>query len=211
MAFPGELNINYYKGDTYEFNITPKQADNSVMILKDYLPTFKIAETRGNATTIECFASINVNNQVECAITPAAGEQLDPTKTYFYDVEIRKPDVSYPKVYTLLTGSITVTQQVSSTNSSSFDAGNKKYKAVYIDKYNTTGTLPVDSTEYRPGDAVTILGDISLSSPTLVRNGYRFVGWSTTESLLSPILVPNSTTIMPDSNLKLYSRWIQVP
>jgi len=205
MAFPGELNINYYKGDTYEFNITPKQADGSVMILTDYLPTFKIAETRGNATTIECFASINSENQVECAITPAAGEQLDPTKTYFYDVEIRKPDVLYPKVYTLLTGTITITQQVSSTNSSSFDAGNKKYKVNYIDKSNTTGDIPVDSTEYRPGDVVTILAG------TLSRNGYTFAGWSTTESLLSSILVPGSTTIMPDSNLKLYSRWIQVP
>jgi len=205
MAFPGELNINYYKGDTYEFNITPKRADGSVMALADYLPTFKIAETRGNATTIECFASINANNQVECAITPAAGEQLDPTKTYFYDVEIRKPDVSYPKVYTLLTGSITVTQQVSSTNSSSFDAGNKKYKVNYVDKNNTTGDIPVDSNEYRPGDTVTLLAG------TLQRNGYVFAGWSTTESLVAPILVAGSTTSMPDSNLKLYSRWTLVP
>lgn len=120
MAFPGELNINYYKGDTYEFNIYPKLAGGSAMDLSSYAVQFKIAESRGSSTLIECYAEIptisgsqQFPNYVKCAITPAAGAQLDPTKTYYYDVEIRKSSTPYPYVYTLLTGTISVTDQVS--------------------------------------------------------------------------------------------------
>lgn len=120
MAFPGELNINYYKGDTYEFSIYPKLADGSAMDLSDYSVQFKIAETRGSLTLIECYSDIpavlgseEFPNYVKCAITPAAGAQLDPTKTYYYDVEIKKTALPYPYVYTLLTGTISVTDQVS--------------------------------------------------------------------------------------------------
>jgi hypothetical protein len=120
MAFPGELNINYYKGDTYEFNIYPKLAGGSAMDLTDYTVQFKIAETRGSTTLIECYSNIptvvgseQFPNSVKCAITPAAGAQLDPTKTYYYDVEIKKVASPYPYVYTLLTGTISITDQVS--------------------------------------------------------------------------------------------------
>lgn len=120
MAFPGELNINYYKGDTYEFNIYPKLAGGSAMDLTDYTVQFKIGEARGTTTLIECYSEIptltggeDFPNYVKCAITPAAGEQLDPTKTYYYDVEVKKASTPYPYVYTLLTGTVSVTDQVS--------------------------------------------------------------------------------------------------
>jgi hypothetical protein len=120
MAFPGELNINYYKGDTYEFNIYPKLAGGSAMDLSGYTVQFKIGLTRGTTTLIECYSNIptisggeDFPNYVKCAITPDAGNQLDPTKTYYYDVEIKKSGVPYPYVYTLLTGQILVTDQVS--------------------------------------------------------------------------------------------------
>jgi hypothetical protein len=120
MAFPGELNINYYRGDTYEFNIYPKLAGGSAMDLTDYTVKFRIAETRGSATTDpEPYAEIpsilnssDFPNYIKCAITPAAGEQLDPTKTYYYDVEIKKVGVLYDYVYTVLTGTISITEQV---------------------------------------------------------------------------------------------------
>jgi len=120
MAFPGELNINYYKGDTYEFNIYPKLAGGSAMDLTDYTVQFRIAETRGSATTdVNPYAEIpsilnsgDFPNYIKCAITPEAGEQLDPTKTYYYDVEITKAGVLYRYVYTVLTGTISITEQV---------------------------------------------------------------------------------------------------
>ncbi len=121
MAFPGELNINYYRGDTYEFNIYPKLAGGSAMDLTDYTVMFRISETRGatpvgpinpHAEIPSLTGTADFPNYIKCAITPAAGEQLDATKTYFYDVEIRKAGVLYPYVYTVLTGTISITEQV---------------------------------------------------------------------------------------------------
>jgi len=120
MAFPGELNINYYKGDTYEFNIYPKLAGGSAMDLTGYIVQFNIGEARGATNLIQSHAVIptltggeDFPNYVQCAITPAAGAQLDPTKTYYYDVEITKVALPYPYTYTLLTGTISITDQVS--------------------------------------------------------------------------------------------------
>jgi hypothetical protein len=121
MAFPGELNINYYRGDTYEFNIYPKLAGGSAMDLTNYTVKFYIGESRGQTTGLnECYATIptltggeDFPNYVKCAITPAAGALLDPTKTYYYDVEVTKASTPYPYVYTLLTGTVSITDQVS--------------------------------------------------------------------------------------------------
>jgi hypothetical protein len=92
------------------------------MDLTDYTVTFNIAESRGSSTLIPCEATIptltgaeDFPNHVKCAITPAAGQQLNPTKTYYYDVQVRKSSPSYPYIYTLLTGTISVTDQVSYT------------------------------------------------------------------------------------------------
>jgi len=120
MAFPGELNINYYKGDTYEFNIYPKLAGGSAMDLTEYTVAFSIAETRGSSTIIECYSNIPSDagtqqfpNHIKCVITPEAGEQLDATKTYYYDVQIKSNQIlPYKKIYTILTGTVFVTEEV---------------------------------------------------------------------------------------------------
>jgi hypothetical protein len=127
MAFPGTLNINYYKGDTHEFRIYPKNANGGEFDLGTTLtpiytnPTFKIATERGSAgvaTQVTGFADINyTENYIRCVITPGDGNLLDATKEYVYDVQIRKaagqPDnPSWDVIHTLLTGTITVTDQV---------------------------------------------------------------------------------------------------
>lgn len=114
MAFPGELNINYYKGDTYEFNITPKKSDGTAFDLTGYSVKFNISETRDPASnSIEGMAIPNTNtNTIQCAILPGNGAVMNSGTTYVYDVEIKNTSGSYPKVYTILTGSISVTGQV---------------------------------------------------------------------------------------------------
>lgn len=123
MAFPANLNINYYRGDTYEFKIYPKLANGQSFSLDEYDQTsgvkFTIAEERGAegaATKVEAFAEISLDNtHINCAIRPDDGNSLDASKTYVYDVEISKPasdPSTYDRVFTLLTGAITVTEQV---------------------------------------------------------------------------------------------------
>ena len=115
MAFPGELNINYYKGDTYEFNIYPKKADGTVFNLSEYNNSYfwiNTARDAGNTGKVECLSTISDNGEyVKCVITPAQGETLTSGVSYVYDVQVKKTGGDYPLIYTLLTGNITVTGQ----------------------------------------------------------------------------------------------------
>ena len=116
MAFPGTYNINYYKGDTYEFRIYPKDAAGDPFDLTDYAgsESFTIANVRGSeaTTTVYAYATI-VDEYVLCAIRPADGGSLTAGTTYYYDVSIDKTGTEYNSVFTLLTGTITVTDHVS--------------------------------------------------------------------------------------------------
>jgi hypothetical protein len=123
MAFPGSYNINYYRGDTLEFRIYPKDANGNTFSLSGYsTATFRIQTQRGDAgyaSRIEGTAIIaNDYSYVQCVIPPtsSAGLALLAGTTYVYDVEVSKTvPGSYNQVHTLLTGSISVTDHVSGT------------------------------------------------------------------------------------------------
>jgi hypothetical protein len=88
---------------------------------------FTIANVRGSAATqvIKCFARVSDDNTfVQCAIRPGTdeGDSLIAGTEYVYDVEVRKPaglpgSGQYEVVQTLLTGAITVTDQVTGATS----------------------------------------------------------------------------------------------
>ncbi len=119
MAFPGTYNINYYKGDTFEFSIYPKDSSGEPFLLNDYVQIrFTISNVLGETApegvtkvTINGYASKPTNQQVLCAITPENGALMTAGTTYYYDVEIGKISSPYDFVYTLLQGTITVAEQ----------------------------------------------------------------------------------------------------
>lgn len=124
MAFPGTYNFNYYKGDTFEFRVYPKDATGGTFPLSQFvspngLTKFTIAPTRGATTgVIEGYAEIaREQNYILCAITPANGAQMTAGTQYVYDIEISRSSASYDYVYTLLTGTIAVTEQVTQPQS----------------------------------------------------------------------------------------------
>jgi|694.fasta_scaffold02410_27 hypothetical protein len=114
MAFPGTYNINYYKGDRYEFVIYPKDAAGDVFDLDGYNSAFSIASSTGPDPEEGPFAASavinNAKDRVTCVILPEVGkDNLDAGTIYYYDVQISSgTDV----VYTLLKGTITVTADV---------------------------------------------------------------------------------------------------
>lgn len=126
MAFPGTYNFNYYAGDTFEFFVYPKNSSGGVFDdLSEYTPLFVIATARGSASAsvisslepTELLATVEDGDHVSCTILPDGGRQLT-NATYFYDVEIENTSASsssFGKVFTLLTGTITVTQDVAVT------------------------------------------------------------------------------------------------
>lgn len=119
MAFPGTYNISYYYGDTFEFNVVPKRSDGEQFRLEDYSTAkFTIAPSRGASINdqISCYAVISEDKtRVNCAIRPSDSALLNPSLQYVYDVEVTKPSSSlipYDTVQTLLTGNISITQDV---------------------------------------------------------------------------------------------------
>jgi hypothetical protein len=124
MAFPGTYNVTYYKGDTFEFRVYPKDASGAPFDLTNYSTTFTISTDRGPtgvSTAVEGYSEISSDlTYILCAITPDIGndpENFLPGVRYVYDVEIANteedPDQPYDRVFTLLTGDITVQDQVS--------------------------------------------------------------------------------------------------
>ena len=151
MAFPATYDFNYYKGDTFEFRIYPKKNDGTVFDLSAFaIPTnyastpddvtdssapydsaqFTIANVRGSAASlvVKGFARVSDDNTfVQCAIRPAEGVQLLAGTEYVYDVEVKKPagasgSGQYEIIQTLLTGTITITDQVTGATSATSGA-----------------------------------------------------------------------------------------
>lgn len=135
MAFPGSYDFTYYKGDTLEFRIYPKDASGAAFNLSGYEAIFTIATARGATSVQERAAGYTHINGDEsyilCAIPPSLGNSstfLIANSVYVYDVQISNPDADgtsddsnmsndtdgkpYDYVYTLLTGNITVRDQV---------------------------------------------------------------------------------------------------
>jgi len=120
MAFPATFNINYYRGDTYEFKIYPKDASGAAFPLTGYDPVegvkFTISTDRGPdgiINQIEAYAVISADlSHIVCAILPENGVDMNLNVTYVYDIELSKAGTSYDLVTTILTGTISVTEQV---------------------------------------------------------------------------------------------------
>jgi hypothetical protein len=114
MAFPGTYNISYYQGDSYEFTIRPKTSDGSAYDLTDFSAKFYVANKRGSgATQYQCNVSIS-NGAIVCVIPPGVGRLLTAGTTYYYDVQIDKS--AGEVIHTLLTGTISVTADVTGAN-----------------------------------------------------------------------------------------------
>lgn len=117
MAFPATYNIQYYKGDTYQFVIRPKSSSGEIFPVTSaaYNAYFRIATQRGgiDGSGLASGGTSISDNAVTCTITPSIGSNLNPNTTYYYDVSIAsKTDSNI--VYTLLTGTISITPDIAS-------------------------------------------------------------------------------------------------
>ena len=114
MSFPATYNIRYYKGDLYQFVIRPKTSAGEIYPIDDttYFAYFRISTQRGGVSGSTFLANTSIgDNSVTCELRPSTGNSLVPGTTYYYDVSI-EDQVNSNIVYTLLTGSITVTGDI---------------------------------------------------------------------------------------------------
>jgi hypothetical protein len=116
MAFPSTFNFNYYQGDRYEFVIRPKQSNGDTYDLTDYNAAMTIASARGSASAAfgsPILGTINTSlGTVTLVILPSFGEDMTAA-SYVYDIEIYNDDRT--QVFTLVTGTITVTRDITNT------------------------------------------------------------------------------------------------
>ena len=110
MAFPGTYNFSYYRGDTAEFVVRPKASNGSAYTLTDYDADFTIANRRGSTGSQYTAQAVvdEVNSLVTCTILPTLGRTLAPG-SYVYDVQIKNGPT---QIFTLLTGTITITDDI---------------------------------------------------------------------------------------------------
>lgn len=110
MAFPGTYNFNYYRGDTFQFIIRPKDGAGNAFPLAGYSSQMKVADKRGTGAIQYSATAVvnNVDNIVTCTIAPSIGRSLTTDKTWVYDVQITDGTA----IYTLLNGNIIVTEDV---------------------------------------------------------------------------------------------------
>jgi hypothetical protein len=128
-----EFRIYPKKNDGTVFDLSPyrNQPTNFASLPDDVTDTvapydgaqFTISNVRGDVglatgMPLKCFARVSDDNTfVQCAIRPGEGNQLIAGTEYVYDVEVRKEAGSpglgqYAMIQTLLTGKITITDQV---------------------------------------------------------------------------------------------------
>ena len=114
ISFPATYNLRYYRGDLYQFVIRPKTSAGEIYPIDSatYDAFFRISTSRnGDAgDTVSANTSIS-DNAVTCELRPLTGNSLTPGTTYYYDVSIQdKSDSNI--VYTLLTGTISITGDI---------------------------------------------------------------------------------------------------
>lgn len=194
MAYPGTYDINYYKGDTFEFRIYPKDTSGATFNLSGYLPPkFKISNVRGGTVGTGGKVELNghaeiVNNEyILCAITPTNGAAMN-LSSYVYDVEIGKTSSPYNYVYTLLSGKITVTEQVNTdalttvpnaptvaTGTGLTDVTNTSYKITWTAA--TTGDAATSWKVYKATNPLDMAGSKDAGTTVAVGTlNYTFTG-----------------------------------
>jgi len=110
MSFPGTFNFSYYRGDSNQFVVRPKNSNGAAFDLTGYTAQFTIANRRGSTgTQYEAQAVIDTTNDlVTCTILPGVGRSLT-AGTFVYDIQITTGSAN---ILTILTGSITITDDI---------------------------------------------------------------------------------------------------
>jgi hypothetical protein len=197
MAFPGTYNFSYYRGDTFEFRIAPRNADGSAFDLTGYSVAFTVSTARGTlgANNRRLSYATIVDNEIVCAILPSDSDTWvsTPNNQYVYDVEVRKLNSTpYPRVYTLLTGNITVQEEVTDIIESPEESGETPTELNPPQNFEITGSTtttititwdpPVSGTNFAGYVAGIVLDPIG--APTVITpfvlapniNTYTFTG-----------------------------------
>lgn len=137
------------------------------------------------------------------------GTYTEVVNAVFGDHTITPDSTKVPDGYRLepASQSQTVTLDSSGINPNTiyFTVAEKTYRVAYVSNFPSgvyvSGGTPVDTTEYKKGDTVTIIGNVN----GLDADTYTFVGWSTVRN--DPSTIVSGTITMGERNIILYAVW----
>ncbi len=78
------------------------------------------------------------------------------------------------------------------------------YRVLYDGNGNDSGNVPEDTTEYKEGETVTVLGNTG----GLKKSGYVFVGWNTEADGSGTEYIEGDTFTMGEEDITLYAHWV---
>jgi len=84
---------------------------------------------------------------------------------------------------------------------------NPTYTITYNGNGNTGGSVPIDTTNYEPGQTVTVLANTG----NLVNTNYTFAGWNTQANGSGTTYTQTQTFTMGTANVTLYAKWTANP
>jgi uncharacterized repeat protein (TIGR02543 family) len=100
---------------------------------------------------------------------------------------------------------VNVTFDMPSSNVTLYACWVRGYRVLYVGNGSSSGSNPIDASLYKPGDTVTVLGNVGSSPLSLV--GYRFAGWLNGSNLYKPGTAASGTFTMPESAVVLAAKW----
>lgn len=108
---PATYDIQYYRGDTYEFYIQPKDIDGMPIDVSTFTTAFLVATSRGPDpdASFSCTSSA-MGSTIRCIIPAGVGATFVGNTVYVYDVQTTDPNTGVVRTY--LTGNVYVTDQV---------------------------------------------------------------------------------------------------
>lgn len=106
---PNNVDIQIYKGDYYEFEISLKDAENNVVDISGDQPKSQLRENYESADAVDLNCTITQEGDIHVYISSAITSALDPNKDYIWDLQTTnyKGDVK-----TWVTGDVDVQNEV---------------------------------------------------------------------------------------------------
>jgi len=166
--------------------LTAESANPSVKVIWDTIPLFDLVPNEmGNATRVE-YTVLEGTFTNNVLFTPY-GPDNEPNP--FFQISHTQPEWN---------DEIGVWEAAKILNFVQY----VYFTVTYVCEHHTSGEVPRDDVKYQPDEKVTVL-----DSGSLVRGGYRFIGWSTNRDGTGDIFVPGDTFDMPEHNVILYAQW----
>jgi len=157
-------------------------------------PSMVVQKNYGSiAATVQISGTLLLDGTVMGTVTPNATAVLNDVEVGLHELRVE-----------YASGNVEIkTVEVKKNQQAQVSFERRPFTVRYDSNGATSGTVPVDSASYAPGERVTVLGNMG----NLVKTGYSFVGWNTKADGTGTSYPPGSSFSMGMEDAMLYAEW----